>query len=128
MGLVPSPFGDPVSLEKAVRVTIARIEAAFWSAHAALGSKARLIYGSVYDASRLVSRRQMGLLCNVLQHLRDPIGGLIALAVRTEETIIVTESMWIDEPVVDTHAMMQLIPRAENPEVSHSWFQSVCPS
>ncbi len=125
--LVPSPHGDVAGLEKAVRSTLARIEAAFWLAHSAVGSKAQLVYGTVYEAPRLVAPRQIGVLCNVLQHIRDPLGGLMAVAKCTQETIIVTESMWVDDPVIETHAMMQLIPRAENPEVSQSWFQVSMP-
>jgi len=125
--LVPGPRIDHAALEPAARLTLARIEAAFWHGHAATGSQARMVYGSVYDAPELVEKSQIGILSNVLQHLRDPIGGLMALADRTTETIIVTESMWIDDPVMESHAVMQLIPRAHLPEISQSWFQVSMP-
>ena len=125
--LVPGPLIDHTRLECDLRVALSRIEAAFWKAHRALGSAAKMEYGSVYDAPRIVELHQIGIIGNVLQHLRDPFGGLMALADRVTETIIVTESLWFDDPRFETEAFMSLFPRAERPEVKKSWWQVSSP-
>ncbi len=122
--LVPGKYAQ---LQQDVRCNLAQIEVAFWKAHGALRSKARMVYGRVYDVPKLTSAHQIGTIGNVLQHLRDPVGALMALAERVTETIVVTETLWADYPVLKTDAAMLLVPRAHIPEVCQTWWQVSSP-
>lgn len=125
--IVPGPNIDELQVPRLMRENLARIERAFWEGHRATSSKARMVYGSIYQCPELVEPHQIGMLGNVLQHLRDPFTGLQRMAKMVTETIIVTETMWLDFPEVDKWAFLWLIPRAECPEVTHSWYQATAP-
>jgi len=126
--LVPGPLINQKTLESDARITIRQIEAAFWHGHALTKSQSNMLYGTAYETSKLCRDHQIGVVGNVLQHLRDPIGGLMAVAARVTETLIVTEALWVDGPRIEQESFMQLIPRAELPEVSQSWWQLSVPA
>src|SRR5262245_32198911 len=69
---VPHPYVDPGIIGANLRENVRRVENAFWFAHRAIGSKVKLQYGSVYDAPAVIQPVAIGLMGNVLQHLRDP--------------------------------------------------------
>jgi hypothetical protein len=119
--------GKYETLQKDVRTNLAQIEAAFWRGHSAFQSKASMVYGRVYDAPKLTGKHQIGTMGNVLQHLRDPIGALMALADCVTETIIVTETLWLDNSAFKTEAAMLLVPRADRSEICQTWWQVSIP-
>src|SRR3978361_657261 len=69
-----------------------RIRNAWWLAHAALGSKARVAYGHSNRIPSTLGRFDVGVLANVMQHLQDPIGALTGLAAISDEAVVVTEA------------------------------------
>lgn len=124
---VPGPLIDHVTVECEARSILQRIEAAFWHAHALTNSRAEMRYGTIYEARDLVAPHQIGMVGNVLQHLRDPFGGLMAIADRVTETLIITESLWVETDRFFSESFMQLIPRAELPRIFRSWWQVSVP-
>ena len=120
--LVPGPLLDLPELEKAVRSVLRRIEKAFWHGHGLTESRARICYGSIYQAPDVAPAAEIGVLGNVLQHLRDPVGGLAALADRVTDTLIVTEALWSDDERVFTEHFMRFMPRSDAPTITQSWW------
>jgi SAM-dependent methyltransferase len=72
-----------------------RIRNAWWLAHSALGSRARVAYGHANRIPAALGRFDVGVLANVMQHLRDPIGALMGLAAISDEAVVVTEADWL---------------------------------
>jgi hypothetical protein len=119
---VPQPFVDEGALQVAFRNSVAAVRKSWSFAHQLLGSKVETVWGSAYVAPQLVDAVDIAMFGNVLQHLRDPLLALSRVAQVTRETVIVSETMWVDTPEFRRTAMMQLIPRADLPEVCGSWF------
>lgn len=119
--LVPGPQIDKDALRAGSRIVVERIENAFRHARGLLGSEVTLKQGAVYTAGERVAMHQIGTVGNVLQHLRDPIGGLMALGGRVTETLIVTECLW--HPSQESEEpFMSFVPRASRPELTQSWW------
>jgi len=61
-------------------------------------SGVKILHGSVYDLSTIVSGQKFDLVCflGLLYHLRDPLRGLVAAASATRELLVV-ESWCFDE-------------------------------
>ena len=119
---VPSPYMDERALQVALRNNVNAVHRSWSFAHARLGSKVETVWGSAYEAPQLVGEVDVAMFGNVLQHLRDPLLALSRVAQVTRETLIVSETLWIDTPEFRQTALMQLIPRADLPEVCGSWF------
>jgi SAM-dependent methyltransferase len=114
---------DEGTLREQMREGARLVENFFWMAHEALGSKARMVHGSVYDvATTLDDRVDIALMGNVLQHLRDPVLAIQRVAQVVRERIIVTESIWHDDEAFLASAAMRFVPRADRPELHHSWW------
>jgi SAM-dependent methyltransferase len=64
---------------------------AYWLAHAALKSKARVFYGDIYDLPEGLGTFDVVFLGSVLLHLRDPFAALQSAARRAADTMIVTD-------------------------------------
>jgi SAM-dependent methyltransferase len=95
-----------------------RIRHAWWRTHAALGSKAQVVYGHANRLPIEMGRFDIGVLANVMQHLQDPIGALIGLASRCDEAVVVTETDWFNGINDDLMGMMYF--DKDNPYV---WYQ-----
>jgi len=87
------PFGGvDVRAEQASRKRhIARLNNSFWLAHRALGSSARVAYGSVYAIPDALGAFDIAVFGSILLHLRDPFRALEQALALTRETAIVTD-------------------------------------
>lgn len=121
--IVPHPYLDEAKFKVLVRENVAKVENAFWFGHKALNSKVRLIHGAVYDVPHLIAETDIALMSNVLQHFRDPFLAIQRVSQTVKETLIITETLWDEDPALINSASLRLIPRAEFPEVNHSWWQ-----
>jgi SAM-dependent methyltransferase len=72
-----------------------RIRNAWWLAHFALGSSARVAYGHANHIPPALGRFDVGVLANVMQHLKDPVGALMGLCAISDEAVVVTETDWM---------------------------------
>lgn len=72
---------------------IERLNNAFWLAHEAFGSKARVLYGSVYDMPEDAGWFDIATMGSILLHLRDPFLALQRVSDHVGETIIVTDML-----------------------------------
>lgn len=91
----------------------------FHMCHAALGSEVRHASGDLRDLPRDLGRFDVGLLGNVLQHLRDPAGALLALA-STCNVVVVTEADWMHGQIDDDIPALFMFP-SDQP---YSWYQA----
>jgi SAM-dependent methyltransferase len=124
---VPHPGVEMASLKEILRNNVRLVENAFWFAHKRLNSKVQLVYGSVYDTPKLIDRVDVALMSNVLQHFRDPFRAIEQVTKVASETMIITESLWVDDDNFMANPMMRLIPTVTVPDCNHSWWQ-VSPS
>lgn len=69
---------------------IRRSNNAFWLAHRLLGSRARVVHGSVYAIPRGIGAIDTVTVGCVLEHLRDPFGALAQAAEIASSRLIVT--------------------------------------
>lgn len=121
---VPHPGADMGSLNEILRNNVRLVENAFWTAHNLLNSHVCLLYGSVYDTPKLIDRVDVALMGNVLQHFRDPFRAIEQVSKVVGETIIITESLWIEDDDFLAAPVMRLIPAVTAPNCNHSWWQT----
>jgi len=120
---VPHSFLDVNSVRANLQENVRRVENAFWFAHQRLQSNAKLVHGSVYDTPALVQPVETALMGNVLQHVRDPFRAIEQVAKVVADTIVISEAVWHDDEAFLTAEAMWLIPRADTPYCTHSWWQ-----
>ncbi len=65
---------------------------AFWLMHRLKKSNVLVCYGNIYDMPQEIGLFDVVILGSVLEHLRDPFGGLESVAARTRETLIINTS------------------------------------
>lgn len=75
------------------KTMIKMINNAWWFTHHLVGSKAHLVYGSVYDVPYEIGLVDVTTFGSILLHLRDPFLALERAARLTRETIIVTDAV-----------------------------------
>jgi Methyltransferase domain len=73
------------------RKGIGQINDAFWLCHTAMKSKAKVVYGSVYDIPLEIGPVDIAIFGSILLHVRDPFQALYRTSLLTREQIIVTE-------------------------------------
>ena len=120
---VPTTTSDEKQTEAAMRANVASIHKSLKFTRAARGSSLKTVYESAYNTPLVVPRTQIALMGNILQHVRDPLLAMQRVAQIVEETLIISETVWdLTDDFLGTAAMW-LMPRAELPHVSHSWWQ-----
>ncbi|MHB1534372.1 MAG: class I SAM-dependent methyltransferase [Acidimicrobiales bacterium] len=87
------PFGGRPAVGMTVEraAGMGRINNGFWLAHAALGSGARMAYGSVYSLPSELGPVDITVFGAILLHLRDPFHALQRALALTTECVVVTE-------------------------------------
>jgi hypothetical protein len=68
-----------------------RINNGWWFNHRAFGSRAKVVYGTVYEIPESIGAVDVSTYCSVLLHLRDPFQALYRGSVLTTETMVVTD-------------------------------------
>ncbi len=89
--MVPFAQYDYRGHQDEAREHVRRIHNAFWLCHAAFGSKARKVHGTVYEVPDEVGPVDVTTFGCVLLHLRDPFAALASALRLTRETVVVTE-------------------------------------
>lgn len=84
-------YPDLAKLRIDHRDLIRRIHNSYWFAHRALGSKARVVYGTAYEIPPGIGPVDVATFGSILLHLRDPFRAVASAAPLVRETIIVTE-------------------------------------
>jgi len=76
-----------------------RMKNSFWYCHHAIGSRARALYGDVYNppGSETFGEFDYAFFGNILVHLQNPLRALSAFASQAREKTIITETAATDE-------------------------------
>ena len=67
------------------------VQNAYWFAHKAFNSKAKIIYSHINDIPDAVGTYDISLLGSVLLHLQNPFVAIQNMLIRTRETAIITD-------------------------------------
>jgi hypothetical protein len=89
--IVPFAQYDHQSHAADWRKGIGQINDGFWLIHAAMKSKAKVVYGSVYEIPLEIGTVDIATFGSILLHVRDPFQALYKASLLTRERIIVTE-------------------------------------
>jgi len=73
------------------KMLIDRLNNSYWLTHRLLNSKAKVVYGSVYNIPDEIGPVDITVYGSILQHLRDPFFALQNGLILTRETVIVEE-------------------------------------
>jgi hypothetical protein len=68
-----------------------RMRNGYWLCHEAFKSRARVVYGTVYDVPASIGPVDVCTFCSILLHLRDPFLALANGLRLTRETVVVSE-------------------------------------
>src|SRR5258708_504305 len=89
--LVPFAGLDLASARLRMRDHIEKVKNGWWFAHRLFGSRARAVYGNIYEIPEAIGPVDISTFGSVLLHLRDPFQALYSALRLTRETVIVTE-------------------------------------
>jgi hypothetical protein len=112
------PLGADSLAAERYRTDLRRIRNAWWLAHSALGSRARVAYGHANSIPAGLGRFDVGVLANVMPHLQNPIGALMGLAAISDEAVVVTEADWLHGTGNELPSMIYF-----DTDDPHAWFQ-----
>ena len=127
--LVPHALADNSKESAERRYIIRKINNGYWLAHKAFGSKANVVYGTVYEVPAAMGPVDISTFCSVLLHLRDPFLALYNAARLTRKTMLVTEILSPNRdamisPEAGPQPMMEFIPHLGEKVVDIWWHLS----
>lgn len=93
--LVPFAGYDYKQFLSAHKAHIRALNNGYWLCHRAYGSRAKVVYGTVYAIPEEIGMVDISTFCSVLLHVRDPFFALQNALRLTRETVIVTEPIWM---------------------------------
>jgi hypothetical protein len=89
--LVPCAKFDLATITAARKRVIKRINDSWWFCHRIFRSRARVVYGTVYEIPKEIGLVDIATVTSILLHLRDPFYALQNAARLTRESLIVTD-------------------------------------
>ncbi len=89
--VVPYPGIDVADHLPGRADTIRMINNGWWLCHRAVGSNAKVVYGSVYEVPATIGPVDIATFCSVLLHVRDPFLALYNGLRLTRDTVVVTD-------------------------------------
>jgi hypothetical protein len=114
---------------------IALLNNGYWYAHKALNSRARVVYGSVYEVPQEIGPVDIVTFTSILLHVRDPFLAMARASRLARESLVVTE-MVREQPQAPESTegrglpYMRFLPDAERLEPWETWWsltpQIVC--
>lgn len=125
--IVPYAANDlgQITTERAGHVH--QLNNSFWFAHAAVHSRAKVVYGSVYDIPEDIGLYDISTLGSILLHIRDPFLVLQQVASHVTGTIVVTDVRlpWKDEvlSLFRKQPLLNFLPDVSTPKQCHTWWQ-----
>ena len=123
--VVPMASVDLAPVIEERRQTVQRLNNGYWYAHRALGSKAKVVYGTVYDIPLAIGAVDVSTFCSILLHLRDPFLALQNGARLTRDAMVVTDLMSPYGPVAPgspDRPRMEFIPEFGNGGPTDAWW------
>ena len=90
---------------------------AYWMSHRLLGSRASVVYGSVYDMPNELGQFDIVIIGSVLEHLSDPISAMASIARLAKDALVIVTPLRMEEEPVAYFAG-----RAAHPENDFTWW------
>ena len=100
---------------------IDKLNNAYWLSHRVLNSRAKVIYGNVYQLPDEIGEVDIVTYGAILLHLRDPFLALQGGLRFARETVIITEPLRI-QPVQTSEPYMKFLPDAKTVEPKDAWW------
>jgi SAM-dependent methyltransferase len=91
--IVPFEGHDNEEKRRARREHIGRLNNGYWLCHRAFQSRARVVYGTVYDMPRQMEPVDIAVFGSILLHLRDPFLALQNAARYARESMVVVDGV-----------------------------------
>jgi SAM-dependent methyltransferase len=82
---------DDISLQR--KAHIDKLNNAFWFSHSLLKSKAKVVYGSVYEIPDAIGFVDISVYGSILLHVRDPFLALQNGLKLTKDTVVIAEPL-----------------------------------
>ncbi|MBA4417151.1 MAG: hypothetical protein C0392_04475 [Syntrophus sp. (in: bacteria)] len=92
--IVPFAGFDSHGLVSEYREGLRKINNAFWLCHKVFNSRARAVYGTVYNIPREIGEVDIATFCATLVHFQNPFAALQGALSLTREKVIVTDVIW----------------------------------
>jgi len=110
-------YTAPAEFQAQHNKCIERWRNAYWLTHRLTNSRAKMIYGDVYDITLAVGKFDIVMVCSILEHLADPIRALASIArIAASELVITT-------PVIETEdKIARFEGDAGRPEIDYVWW------
>jgi hypothetical protein len=120
---VPYAGLDQQRYRQEIRRFIWRLNNGFWLAHRAIGSKARLVHGTVYQMPDSIGPVDIVVVTALLLHLRDPFLALQQALRFARETVIIADLM--PEPPLDRMdgPFARFFPDSKKGEPRECWWE-----
>jgi SAM-dependent methyltransferase len=110
-------FRSPAEFHARHNQWLAQWRNAYWLLHKLKGSKAKALYGDVYNFPREAGEFDIVLVCSLLEHLSDPIRALASLSrVARSHLVITTPVIETDDKIARFHG------DAHRPEIDYVWW------
>jgi len=103
------------------KLIIDRLNSSYWLTHRLLNSKAKVVYGNVYNIPDEIGPVDITLYGSILLHLRDPFLALQNGLILTKETVIV-EEIFREQPVKTKVPYLGFLPNANTVEPVDTWW------
>ncbi|MBS1959523.1 MAG: methyltransferase domain-containing protein [Bdellovibrionales bacterium] len=127
--IIPYAGVDIESIVKTRKEHIRRLNNSWWYAHQKFNSKAKMVYGSVYEIDQSLGSFDVVTLNNMLLHVRDPFLAIQKAASICKNEIVITELnepffFWNQEKVdsPNNQCFQQFLPRAAKKEPFETWW------
>jgi SAM-dependent methyltransferase len=110
-------YTDPAKFQAEHNKWIQKWRNAYWLTHRLSGSRAKVIYGDVYDMPQAAGQFDVVLVCSILEHLSDPIWALASIArVAYSELVITAPVIESDDKIAEFRG------DAERPDLDYTWW------
>jgi hypothetical protein len=120
--LVPfAGWADFAATRSGHQVGLDRLANSYWLSHRLRQSKARVVYGNVYEIPEQIGSVDIAVYGSILLHLRDPFLALQRGLALTRETVIVAEVLRGHETPL-TGPYLGFLPDADTLEPKDTWW------
>ncbi len=124
--IVPVASLDIDQVVRERRAVMREINNGYWLCHRAFASRAKVVYGTVYEIPVEIGPVDIATYCSVLLHFRDPFLALSNGLKLTRSTVVVTDLVNPRRPTpaggAQSPALMEFVPEFQNGGPPDTWW------
>jgi SAM-dependent methyltransferase len=110
-------YRSPAEFAAQHNLWLAKWRNAYWLSHRLLGSRAKAIYGDVYEFPQEAGQFDVVFVCSILEHLADPIRALASITRVAASEIVITTSVIKTEDKI-----ARFDGDASRPDIDFAWW------